>query len=192
MNYILSLRYVKLFAYISAKWLQTARQESHKYRYNYYYGFQIIYGAANKAILLVLLGLLFQILPQVLIVTLTFAILRVWAGGLHFDSYTKCAYISLFSLIIMGLMAKHIQLDQITNITIFSLVFITFLIYAPVENKNRPLKGNEKIKFKVIAISLLFILFVLSILISSNPIVFGVLLAGLISLPVVNKLESLL
>ena len=77
MKYFLSLRYVKLFAYWSARYLQEVRKESHKHRYVYYYGFQVLYGSINKLILLILTGLLLEILSELLIVTLSFILLRV-------------------------------------------------------------------------------------------------------------------
>lgn len=128
---------------------QLSKQKPYKLKYIYYYGFQIIYGAINKFTLLILLGLLFNILSQLLIITISFVSLRVWAGGLHFDSYTKCAYVSLISFVIMGLLAKYIYLNITIIVTIFLTVFVLFFIYGPVEHSNRPLKNNEKIKFKI-------------------------------------------
>ena len=193
LKYIITLRYVKLWSYFSAKYLQQVRQENHKHRYTYYYGFQVIYGTINGFLLLILLGLLFNILPQLLIVTLSFIILRVFAGGLHFDSYTKCAYFSLLTFLIIGLLAKYIYMPITITIVIFLIIFVLFLLYAPVENKNRPLKGSDKIKFKLISILLLAILFFIHLFINniviSNSIVYGVLLSGIITLPIINKLK---
>lgn len=180
-------------SYLSAKYFQQSRQESHQYRYTYYYGFQVIYGAINKGLLLILLGLLFNILPQLLLVTLTFSSLRVWSGGLHFDSYTKCAYISLLTLVITALLAKYIYLSHFTNIMIFAFVLIVICLYAPVEHPNRPLKEYEKTKFKIIALGVLailtFIYFSINNVMISNCITYGVLLAGIIATPLLSKIK---
>jgi accessory gene regulator B len=85
---------------------ELSKEKPYKLKYLYYYGFQIIYGSINKGLLLILLGLLFNILPQLLLISLSFASVRIFAGGLHFDSYTKCAYISLITFVLMGLLAK--------------------------------------------------------------------------------------
>lgn len=193
-NYIITLRFIKLLAYHSAKYLQQSRQESHQHRYTYYYGFQVIYGAINKGLLLFLVGLLFNILPELLLTTLTFSSLRVFAGGLHFDLYTKCAYISLLTFAITGLLAKYIYISTSITLTIFAFVFTIFLLYAPVEHKNRPLKEEEKIKFKLIAIIILVALLIANILVDNklidNSITYGVLLSGIIASPLVNKIKK--
>jgi len=158
-----------------------AREESHKHRYAYYYGFQAVYGTINKIILLSLLGLMLNIFPQVMIVALSFAMLRIWSGGLHFNNYTLCAYASLISLVVMGLLAKYIMINPIL---IFVIVLVMFVFYAPAEHPNRPLSHKEKTWFKIIAIIILFILFGVQLCISdslvSNSIAYGVLLAGII------------
>jgi len=89
LKYLITLRYIKLISYISARSLQQKLNDTNpKNKYLYYYGFQIFYGAINKGFLLLLVGLLFGILYQIMITTLAFMSLRVFIGGLHFDSYT--------------------------------------------------------------------------------------------------------
>ena len=193
-KYIITLRYIKLFSYWSAKHLQKTRLESHKHRYVYYYGFQVIYGAINKFLLLILLGLLLNILPQLLLVTISFVLLRIWIGGLHYDSYLKCLYISLLIFTLAALLAKYIILSLTINIIIYIIVSIVILLYAPVENSNRPLKNNEKIKFKIISFCVLIVLFLINLLtnntIINNSIPYGVLLSGIIALPIMNKSKN--
>ena len=182
---------MKLFSYVSAKHIQETRGESHKHRYAYYYGFQVVYGGINKLLLLVLIGILLGILPELLIVTLSFVVLRVWAGGLHFDSYTKCAWISLFSLTLMGIFSNLTTVDYVTAWIIWLTVLIVFIIYAPVEHKNKPLKERDKPKYKIISIAFLALLIGIYHLTLMNAINYGILLAGLITLPIVNKLEKI-
>jgi len=159
----------------------------------YYYGFQIIIGGINKFLLLIIPGLLLNILPQLILVTLSFASIRIFAGGLHYDSYAKCSYISLLSFTITALLSKYIILNQFISMLIFLSVFILILIYAPIEHKNKPIKENKKIKFKIIALFVLTILVIINMFanstIISNSIIYGILLVGLISTPFVNKLK---
>jgi accessory gene regulator B len=189
MKYILTLRYIKLLSYLSARYLQEVRKESHKHRYTYYYGFQIIYGSINKLLLLILTGLLLGILPELLIVTLSFVLLRIWTGGLHFDNYTKCAWASLLSLTVMGLFSKCLPISNITALIISLTVSILFLIYAPVEHKNRPIKKEERNKYKIISLVILCLLFLNYLYFSINSIIYGILLSGIIVLPIINKLK---
>jgi len=203
-QYILTFRYVKLISYILSKYLHSKIQKYHNKGYDmgkcikynrctYYYGFQIIIGGINKFLILIIPGLLLNILPQLLLTTLSFASLRFWTGGLHLDSYTKCSYISLLSFTLTALLSKYIILNQFISMLIFLSVLFLILIYAPVEHPNRPIKEKEKIKFKIIA---LFVLTILTIIymftnnvIICNSIIYGILLVGLISTPFVNKLK---
>jgi len=190
----------KISLYISKKYLQYLQFKKKEKkpkkiynRYTYYYGFQIIIGGINKFILLIISGLLLNILPQLLLTTLSFVPLRLFSGGLHLNNYTKCLYFSLLTFIVFGLLAKYIILNQTISIAIFIFVFILILIYAPVEHPNRPLNENKKIRFKIIALLVLTVLYLTTSLtnniIITNSITFGILLAGLITLPVINKLK---
>jgi len=203
-HYIITFRYVKLISYILSKYLHNKIQKYHNQGYDmgkcakyniqvYYYGFQIIIGGINKFLLLIIPGLLLNILPQLLLTTISFASLRVWTGGLHLDSYTKCSYISLLSFTLMALLAKYIILNQFITMLIFLSVLFLILIYAPIEHPNKPIKENKKIRFKIIALFVLTILVIINMfthnIIISNSIVYGILLVGIIMLPIVNKLR---
>jgi accessory gene regulator B len=192
-KYLYTLKYVKLFAYISARKLTLSRNESHKQKYVYYYGFQILLGAINKGLLLILIGLLLHVLPQIIIVTLSFASLRVFIGGLHFNSYTKCAWVSLFTLVGIGVLSKYTTYSVLFNIAVFLLLFYVIITYAPIEHKNRPLKDDDRSKFKLISYVLLLVIYSVQMLINNpeinNSIMYGVLLAGIIALPIFKNVE---
>ena len=219
-RYILTFRYIKLISYILTKLLysrvpifpnidskiipknmldlfqdlhQQSKLKPYKLKYVYYYGLQIIIGGINKFLLLITLGILLHILPQLLLTTISFASLRIWTGGLHLDSYTKCTYISLLSFTLIALLAKYIILNQFITMLIFLSIYLLILIYAPIEHKNKPIKENKKLRFKIIALFVLTILVIINMftynIIISNSIIYGILLTGVIMLPIVNKLR---
>ena len=203
-QYIITFRYIKLISYIFSKYLHNKIQKYHNQGYDmgkcakyniqvYYYGFQIIIGGINKFLLLIISGLLLNILPQLLITTISFVSLRIFAGGLHYDSYTKCTYISLLSFTIMALLSKYIILNQFISMLIFLFMYFIILIYAPIEHPNKPIKENKKIRFKIIALFVLSTLTIINLFtnntIISNSIIYGILLVGLISTPFANKLK---
>ena len=203
-NYILTFRYVKLISYCLSKYLHNKIQKYHNQGYDmgkctkyniqvYYYGLQIIIGGINKFLLLIIPGLLLNILPQLLLTTISFASLRIFTGGLHYDSYTKCTYISLLSFTITALLSKYIYINQFITMLIFLSVLFLILIYAPIEHPNKPIKENKKIRFKIIALFVLTILVIINLftynIIVSNSIIYGILLVGLISTPIINKLK---
>lgn len=193
LKYLITFKFIKILSYISARSLQLKLNESHKNKYLYYYGFQIFYGSINKGLLLILVGLVLHILPQILVVTLSFASLRVFVGGLHFNSYTKCSWISLLTLVTLGLLSKYMPYNNYINICIFSTLFVIAVTYAPVEHKNRPLNEKEKIKFKHISLFIGVLLYSIQLLVCnnniSNSIMYGVLLASVIALPPFQSIE---
>lgn len=164
---------------------------TYDYKGVYYYGFQIIYGAINKFALLIIVGILFHALPQILIATLAFCSIRVWIGGLHFNSYTKCAYVSLLCLVTAGLFSKYIPFNSIANIVVFSTLFMIALIYAPIEHPNRVLQLDDKKRYKYTALVLICVVYSIQWFINDtnikNSMMYGVLLAGIIALPMFNK-----
>jgi len=203
-NYIITFRYVKLISYCLSKYLHNKIQKYYNQGYDmgkcakyniqvYYYGFQIIIGGINKFLLLIISGLLLNILPQLLLTTISFASLRIFTGGLHYDSYTKCSYVSLLSFTLIALLSKYINLNQFISMLIFLSVLFLILIYAPIEHPNKPIKENKKIKFKIIALFVLNILVIINLFtnntIISNSIIYGILLVGLITTPIINKLK---
>jgi accessory gene regulator protein AgrB len=76
---------------------------------------------------------------------------------------------------------------------IFLFIFSIILKYAPVEHPNRPLKNNDKIKFKLIALIALIVLFLVNIfsdnIVIKNSVPYGALLSGIISLPFISKIK---
>ena len=191
--YLITFRYIKLFSYCSAKHIQTERKESHKYRYKYYYSLQFIYGTINQFLLISVTGLLLNILPQIIITTISFISLRLFSGGLHFDNYKICTYFTLLTFTVFGLLAKYIILNHIIITIIYLFIYFIIFIYAPVEHPNRPLNNNEKTRFKYIALLILTGLYLTTNLtnniIITNSITYGILLAGIITLPFINKLK---
>lgn len=179
-----------------SKDVENEKYLKHDYKYVFYYGFQIIYGAINKFLLLIIAGLIFHALPQILIVCVSFMLLRVWIGGLHYDSYTKCAWMSLLCLVSMGLASKYIPYNNIVNILVFITVFLIALKYAPIEHKNRPLTDEKKVKFKYIALIMVIMIYSIQTILCinginiNNSIMYGILLSGIIALPTVNSVNK--
>jgi accessory gene regulator B len=140
---MITFRYVKLFAYKSTIYLlkkicgsqkESITEQTRLYKkHAMYSGFQFIYGLLNKGLLLIVTGLLLGILPQLLLTTLFFSLLKVFAGGLHFDSYVKCTYFSLLMFSIVAYLSKYIYINTPLTIIIFASVFVLFILVAPVD-----------------------------------------------------------
>lgn len=119
--------------------------------------------------------------------------IRVVAGGFHFNSYAKCAYTTLITLLSGGLIAKYININQSTINIIFAVALIGLLLFAPKENKNRQIIKNEYKLFKIFSITNLFILYHINLFLTdfrtiSQALIIGIILSIVIIAPFINKI----
>lgn len=151
------------------------------------YSYKFIYGFITKGFLLLFISYILNITKETLVVAGAFGIIRIFSGGLHFKSYVKCTIISITTIILLGLFSKYTTINICINTISFLLTGVCILKFAPVENSNRKYKSYERKKFKSIALINLVLLLVLNMFICNTSVVFGIILAGIITLPVVNR-----
>ncbi len=150
--------------------------------------FKGLYGAIIKGGLLLSIAWLLNILEPTLVVTASFGIIRVFAGGFHFESYALCTYVSIASLLVLGVIGKHLDYNMYINIIVAVFSVILFILFAPVENKNLPIKPKNKPIFKLIAILNTTTITILNLLVFNQAtIILGILMTGIITIPILNK-----
>ena len=125
----------------------------------YQYGFQVIYGAINKFLLLILVSYLFNAIIPTLLIALTFSSFRIIAGGFHLKTYLKCMVWSILMFVATALVAKHTYyygnniniyflMGFLIGTTIISGLYIIYK-YVPRDTPNKPInKQEEIIKYK--------------------------------------------
>jgi accessory gene regulator B len=184
------MRFIQKWSYWCAKKLAIAMNENHQKKSVYYYGFQIVIGAAVKGVLLITIASLLGILIPTLLITVAFASLRMIAGGYHMDTYGKCILVSLGLFIVSGLIAEYTNSywNSVHVIILITAAFIlglyVLLRYAPKDTPNKPITNPKEIKkFKTLSIVYLFVwlgitlaLVVFSFKIFAMSICFGMLL----------------
>ena len=121
----------------------------------YKYGFQI--GIEMLSCFLVCLGIAIylRMIPEFLVFTGSFMLLRTYAGGLHLNSFTRCFICSVFVQTLVLLISK-----QCTILLPIAWVIIfcgSILIWenAPVETVNRELDTDEKAHCKKVTVKVL-------------------------------------
>lgn len=175
------MKIIKKMSYSSAKYIQTGLLSmqsdddkvvyDHVKRREYYYAFQAIYGETFKLLVILLSALLLGIGKETSILTFTFIVLRVNAGGFHMKTYNGCLIISLLLLLGGGALSKVLSLKvNMMYYYIFILFVFTFSIYnilkyAPVDNVNRPITDRDsRIEFRVRSI---FVVIIWMVIVSS-------------------------
>lgn len=153
------MRFIKVWSYSCAAYLAKQLNENHEKRGVYYYGFQVVIGVLVKFVFLIGLSLITGALKPTLIMVLTFAALRILAGGVHMDSYGKCIMLSLVIFIVCGTLVQYTYIywpyELVAAFIGLSFIFGLFVIikWAPKDTPNKPItKPEEKRKFKRLSI----------------------------------------
>lgn len=110
----------------------------------YQYGFQI--GMEMLCCLIAFLGIstYMHMIPECIIFTVIFMLLRTYAGGVHLNSFVKCFVCSVtIQMVTLIYNRQHSLTFLISWFIIISGAFLIWKI-APVENVNRELELNEK------------------------------------------------
>ena len=110
----------------------------------YKFGLEQFLTTIMQLLMIVLLGILFQAIMEVVILVVAFMWLRSYAGGYHASTGIGCYLLTTIS-IALGL--SVITLSEIGNKQCLMLLIVAGLIIitlAPVETKNKPLDVIEK------------------------------------------------
>lgn len=119
-------------------------------------------------LLVIMMGIIFNVTIEALIISFTISILRKSSGGVHAHSPERCAVIGTVASIGMGLMCKYVNISFSFAILIGSAIFIWsyYIVYklAPVDSISKPIKNIEKRKrlkkscFHILSIYLIVVL----------------------------------
>ncbi|WP_369874398.1 accessory gene regulator ArgB-like protein [Alkalicoccobacillus gibsonii] len=131
------------------------------------YGLEWTISIVIQITLVTIIASLLGILSEALITLLTGAVLRAFGGGAHFKSYTKCVMYSSFIILFISILAGSFLFLNFIHITlIYIYAMYIYILKAPVLHKTKILfNERKKLKFKVISLIFLTVLFLLTILI---------------------------
>lgn len=91
---------------------------------------------------IILIGVVFNMLFEAILFTLTYIPIRIYAGGYHAKTQLRCYIFSVFMLIsVLFILKVSINVLAISILAIIGSFII--LLLAPVEDKNKPLDDIE-------------------------------------------------
>lgn len=133
------------------KWLTKNHPLSEDDKPIYIYGFELLISTASSLMSILLISACINHLSYAICFLLFFFILRLFCGGYHAQTYSKCFLITNLSFLII---AVFTELIIITNMKCIIPIIILFTvavvwIFAPVKNENHPSskRTNRKNKF---------------------------------------------
>ena len=115
----------------------------------YQYGFEIIFSTLIGFFITIAIGAVFRMFLVSLVYYFAFVALRQFTGGYHANTYLKCNLIFAASTTFIFGMAKIVAYGTYpisfhVMLLLFSLVAIWFK--TPVENENKPLSEEQKVR----------------------------------------------
>lgn len=150
----------------------------------YLYGFFILLSQILYFIIVITIGILFNVIFESIIFYITFQFIRRYAGGYHAKTETRCEILSTLSILCCIVLIK---LSKMYNIRIallsVSLVFaVLIFILCPLDTPEKPLNDKEYKYFRKISwiiLSLIIIAIIVSLYFKFN-VVFAPCCASLI------------
>lgn len=106
---------------------------------------------------LLTMGVLFKCISGCLIFMVSYIPLRIFSGGLHLSTKTRCY---CFSIVIFSAMIALYRFELYLNIVYYILIIASFpliALLAPGEDKNKPLLSTERTRNKRIVVGILLI-----------------------------------
>ncbi len=138
------------------------------------YGIEISLSVLSKILFFVIISLFFDVLLEMMIVAFTFALFRIFSGGVHLSTYYRCLFTSTILFLVPAiLLAKLINLSTIISLVFIYLVLIMGIIiiflYVPSSASNRPIPIEKHKSFRLKSYTFLFTVHIFhSYLITTN------------------------
>lgn len=135
------------------------------------YGIEITISSFLNVLLILLIGLIFSLVLHSVVFLLIFINMRRYTGGYHASTYIRCNMVLCISFTALCIMMKvlvslsyYILLVLVIVIHIFGF-FITIL-FAPLENENKPLDEETKRTNRIKSIIFSIVVFVLDLVLT--------------------------
>lgn len=185
----------KKFIESSLTFIKKGREVSELEEKRLRYGLEAFYNLITKTIVIVILAIWLNILPEVLLLALGVWALRLFGFGIHMKTSTECWFTTLPLYIGGSLFIKYCSFPNLIAYLIMIIGIIVFLLFAPADTPARPLiRKKKRIRAKIFAnlILLIFIIlyFITTNIIYKNVIIYAIILESISINPITYKLLS--
>ena len=123
------------------------------------YGIEGIYLTITKLFVILLLGFIFNILYEILLLLLFYNFLRFFGFGYHARNSLECLIISISLFFILPLLVSKQLLTFNYKWLLVSLCIINFLLFAPSDTKKRPMINKKKKRIRKTFVILITIIY---------------------------------
>ena len=160
------------------------------------YGLETIYLTATKLIIIFLTAYLLGIFKEMILLLITYNIIRSQAFGIHASKSIYCLISSLIMFIGGALICKYFVIVDWLMISLSVICNICLFLYAPADTHKRPLINKKKRRrFKLVSFLFGVIYTILIIVFRNysivNYLLFGMIEAVIMILPITYKIFNL-
>ncbi|VYU27645.1 accessory regulator AgrB [Clostridium tertium] len=114
------------------------------------YGLYAFFQIGISILLVAIVGAIFNVMLEALIISFVISIFRKYSGGAHASTAFNCAIIGVLISVIPAIIFTKIYININYLILVGALVYLTSIIItyklAPVDSPNKPIKSPAKIK----------------------------------------------
>lgn len=195
-NGIVGERMKKKFLNSSMELITNNRQYTNEQIEIMAYGLETIYLLVTKMVVIFATAYLLEIFKEMLLLLITYNIIRAKAFGIHASKSIYCLIFSLVMFIGGALICKYLILPFEVMFILAIICNICLLFYAPADTEKRPLvNAKKRKKFKLISFSLGIVYTILIVVFREysivNYLLVGMIEAVLMILPLTYKVFKL-
>lgn len=114
----------------------------------YRFGISGLYRFLMNIITSIIIGLLFGMLWQTVIFSVTYIPLRRFAGGYHAKTPGRCYFLSCLLVVCALMLLKHVTFSVTAILILIVAASAIVFIKAPVASENKPLLDQEKVLYR--------------------------------------------
>lgn len=157
------------------------------------YGLELLYLSITKMIIICLLAYFLGVLKEMLIIVVSYNLIRPTAFGVHANKSWQCLIVTSFMFIIFPFLSRYLVMPIIIKILILALCFIGIIMYAPADTPKHPLIHADRRKKYKIASCITTLILSFPILYFNNSTISNLILSSIVMqtillLPITYKL----
>lgn len=159
------------------------------------YGLEGIYSLIVKISVVILISIITKTLTETLLFILFYAGIRTFSFGWHAKSNIACWITTLLIYNVILYFIINIDYPIYIGYIILGISLISILLWAPADTPKRPLiRKKQRLKSKILSITVLVLYAVIYVTINSNPlkniILYSLLIQTILINPVTYKITN--
>lgn len=159
------------------------------------YGLEGIYSLIVKISVVILISIITKTLTETLLFILFYAGIRTFSFGWHAKSNIACWITTLLIYNIILYFIINIDYPIYIGYIILGISLISMLLWAPADTPKRPLiRKKQRLKSKILSITVLVLYAVIYVTINSNPlkniILYSLLIQTILINPITYKITN--